>query len=202
MTEEPASRKKATLGWPFSFVLNHLLEGEPWARARLAPFAGDAIEVRNPPFPALRFVILPGGKLEARGPGGEPRPVLTVTLRPDAVLALARGPEHLARALEVDGDPRLASEVLALAQHLRWDVEEDLSKLFGDVVAHRMAEAGRAFAAWHGQAARRLVESLADYAVDEKRVLMARAEVESFADAVARLRDAVERLEKRVQRLA
>jgi ubiquinone biosynthesis protein UbiJ len=50
-------------------------------------------------------------------------------------------------------------------------------------------------------AARRLAESLADYAVDEKRVLMARPEMDSFADAVARLRDALERLEKRVQRL-
>ena len=198
MSGDPAPRKKATLGWPFSFVLNHLLEAEPWARARLAPFAGGTIEVRNPPFPALRFVILPGGTVEAGG--GEP--TLTVTLRPEAVLTLIRGPEHFARALEVDGDPRLASEILALAQHLRWDVEEDLSRVFGDVAAHRMAEAGRAFAAWQGQAARRLVESLSDYAVDEKRVLMARAEVESFAEAVARLRDAVERLEKRVQRLA
>jgi ubiquinone biosynthesis protein UbiJ len=194
---DSAPSKKATLGWPFSFVLNHLLEGEPWARARLAPFAGAAIEVRNPPFPALRFVILPGGKVEAGGSN----PALILTLRPEALLALARGPEHFARALEVDGDPRLASEILALAHYLRWDVEEDLSRIFGDVAAHRMAETGRAFAAWQGQAARRLVESLADYAVDEKRVLMARAEVESFAEAVARLRDAVERLEKRVQRL-
>ena len=102
----------------------------------------------------------------------------------------------------MSGEPRLASEVLALAQHLRWDVEEDLSKVFGDVLAHRMAEAGRAFAAWQADAARRLIESVADYAVDEKRVLVARQEVEGFAEAVARLRDAVERLEKRVQRLA
>ena len=197
MSGEPASDKKATLGWPFSFALNHLLEAEPWARARLAPFAGDTVEVRSPPFPALRFVILPGGKLEAGGAD----PALTVTLKPGALFSLARGPEHFTRALEVTGDPGLASEVLALAQHLRWDVEEDLSRIFGDVAAHRLAEAGRAFAGWHRDAARRLLESLADYAVDEKRVLMARQEVEGFADAVARLRDAVERLEKRVRRL-
>jgi ubiquinone biosynthesis accessory factor UbiJ len=49
-------------------------------------------------------------------------------------------------------------------------------------------------------AARRLTESLADYAVDEKRVLIARPEMESFAAEIARLRDALERLEKRVER--
>ena len=197
MTDDGAPRKKATPGWPFSFALNHLLAAEPWARERLAPFAGETIELRGPPFPALRFVILPGGTLEAGG--GDP--ALSVTLTPEALLSLGRGPEHFARSLEVDGNPRLASEVIALARHLRWDVEEDLSRLFGDVAAHRIAEAGRSLARWHVDAARRLVESLADYAVDEKRMLMARDEVDAFAGAVARLRDAVERLEKRIERL-
>ena len=198
MTDEAAPAKKATPGWPFSFALNHLLAAEPWARERLAPFAGETIELRGAPFPALRFVILPGGTLEAGGVD----PALTITLTPEAILSLARGPEHFARALEVNGDPRLAAEVSVLARHLRWDVEEDLSRLFGDVAAHRIAGAGRALARWHADAARRLVESAADYAVDEKRILMARREVDEFAAAVARLRDSVERLEKRIERLA
>jgi ubiquinone biosynthesis accessory factor UbiJ len=193
----PPRTKKATLGWPFSLALNHLLEAEPWARARLAPFAGQTVELRNPPFPTLRFVILAGGTVEAGGAD----PALTVTLKPDALFNLARGPEHFLRSLEVSGDPTLASEIMALARHLRWDVEEDLSKLLGDVAAHRLVDVGRAFAAWQVDAARRLAESFADYAVDEKRVLIARPEMESFADALARLRDALERLEKRVQRL-
>jgi ubiquinone biosynthesis protein UbiJ len=197
LSGEPSRNKKATLGWPFSLALNHLLEAEPWAKARLAPFAGETVELRNPPFPALRWVILPGGTLEAGGAD----PALTVTLKPDALFNLARGPEHFLRSIEVAGDPGLAAEVMALARHLRWDAEEDLSKLFGDVAAHRLADAGRAFAAWHADAARRLAQSFADYAVDETRVLVARAEMESFAGALARLRDAVERLEKRVQRL-
>jgi ubiquinone biosynthesis accessory factor UbiJ len=194
---EPSRTKKATLGWPFSLALNHLLAADPWARERLAPFAGASVELRNPPFPALRFRILPAGTVEA---GGED-PALIVTLKPDALVNLARGPEHFLRSIEVAGDPALAAAVMALARHLRWDVEEDLSRLFGDVAAHRMADAARAFGAWQVDAARRLTESLADYAVDEKRVLIARPEMESFAAEIARLRDALERLEKRVERL-
>jgi ubiquinone biosynthesis accessory factor UbiJ len=194
----PPRAKKATLGWPFSLALNHLLAAEPAARARLAAFAGDTVELRNPPFPALRFVILPGGTLEA---GGDD-PALTVTLGPDALFNLARGPEHFMRSLEVAGDPKLAAEVMALARHLRWDVEEDLSKLFGDMAAQRLADAGRALVAWHADAVRRIAQSAADYAVDEQRVLIAQPEMERFAGALARLRDAVERLEKRVERLA
>lgn len=193
----PSPISQATFGWPFSLALNHLLDAEPWARERLAPFAGETVEVRNPPFPALRFVILPGGRLEAGGAD----PALVILLKPDALLALSRGQEHFVRSLEVTGDPKLAAEVMALARHLRWDVEEDLSRLFGDVVAHRLAQAARGFVAWQADAARRLAGSLADYAVDEKHVLVARAELERFSADVARLRDALERLEKRVQRL-
>jgi ubiquinone biosynthesis protein UbiJ len=179
-------------------ALNHLLASEDWARARIAPFAGASIEVRNPPFPALRFFILPDGTVQ---PGGG-EPALTVTLGPGAILDLVRGREHFMRSLEVAGEPALAAEVRLLVRHLRWDAEEDLSRVLGDVAAHRLADTGRAFFAWHSDAARRIVESLADYAVDEKRVLIASAEMAGFAAAVARLRDAVERLEKRVERLA
>ena len=198
MSTEAPPGKKATLGWPFSLALNHLLQAEPWARERLAPYAGATVELRNPPFPALRFLILPGGTVEAGGAD----PALVITLGPDALIGLARGPEHFARSLDVAGDPRLASEVMTLARHLRWDAEEDLSRLVGDVAAHRLAQAGRAFVEWHADAARRLAQALADYAVDETRMLMPRQEIEEFASQVARLRDAVERLEKRVERLA
>lgn len=197
MNEEPSQTKKATLGWPFSLALNHLLDAEPWARERLAPFAGATVELRNPPFPPLRFLILPGGRLEA---GGE-NPALVITLKPEALFNLLRGEEHFVRSLEVTGDPQLAAEVMVLVRQLRWDVEEDLSKLVGDIAAHRLATAARDFAAWQADAARRLGESLADYAVEEKRMLVGRADLESLSAAVARLRDALERLEKRVQRL-
>jgi ubiquinone biosynthesis protein UbiJ len=194
---EAAPAKKATLGWPFSLALNHLLAADPAARQRLAPFAGATLELRHPPFPALRFLIRPDGSVESGGAD----PALVVTVRADALFNLARGPEHFVRSIEVQGDPSLAAEVMALARHLRWEVEEDLSKLVGDAAAHRLAQTGRAFAAWQRDAARRLASAFADYAVDEKRFLIARDEMEEFAGALARLRDALERLEKRVERL-
>ena len=194
---EPSRAIKATLGWPFSLALNRLLAGEAWARERLAPFAGACVEVRNPPFPPLRFLVRADGTVEAGG--GEP--TLAVTLGPHAMLQLVRGREHFMRAIEVTGDAALAAEVRLLARHLRWDAEEALSQVVGEIAAHRLGDAARAFFAWQSDAARRLGESLVDYAVDEKRLLVAHPEMDSFAAAVARLRDAVERLEKRVARL-
>src|SRR2546430_11066708 len=45
-----------------------------------------------------------------------------------------------------------------LFRSLIWDFEEDLSRVFGDVVAHRLASGGKAVAAWQRDAALRLAE--------------------------------------------
>jgi ubiquinone biosynthesis accessory factor UbiJ len=76
-----------------------------------------------------------------------------------------------------------------------------MSRLIGDVAAHRLAEAGRAFAAWHLDAAQRLIGALADYATDEKQLLARRGELDAFAESVAALRDSIARLDKRIARL-
>jgi ubiquinone biosynthesis protein UbiJ len=178
-------------------MLYRLLGAEPWARERRAPFAGESRELRAPPLTPLRMAVEEGGTVRA----GTAEPSLTMTLKPELLGALARGEEHALRAVDVEGNGRLAGEVLALARHLRWDVEEDLSRLFGDVVAHRLAGAARAFAAWHLDTAQRLGGALVDYVTDEKPLLVRRAELDGLAEPVTRLRDALARLEKRLERL-
>ena len=181
---------------PFACVLNRLLEAEPWARERLSPFAGETVELRASPMPALRFAIEQSGRV---APGTHPS--LIITLRPDSLPALLRSEEHFMRTVQIEGNAKLAQEVLHLARHLRWDFEEDLSKLFGDAAAHAVAEAARSFVAWQADAARRLGEGFMEYAVEESRLLVPRARFAAFGNDVARLRDALERLEKRIERL-
>lgn len=192
---------------PFAAALNHLLESEAWARERLAPFAGEVIELRAPPLPALRVAIAADGRLLPASDGRlapaspEVASALVITASPGALVAAAQGEELLLRALDVAGNARLASEVMFLFRHLRWDVEEELSKWVGDLAAHRLAGVARGFAAWHADAARRVAGSLVEYAAEEKRLLVRPAELAELAAAQARLRDALERLEKRVARL-
>ena len=202
MGSDPGNRgqtpiSKATPAVAFCFLLNRLLEAEPWARARLAPFAGETLELRANPFPALRFVIVEGGTVQA----GDAEPGLVMTFNPGILAALARGEEHALREAGVEGNSRLAAEILVLARHLRWDAEESLSRMVGDVAAHRLAEAGRAFAAWHLDAAERLVAAIADYATEETRLLAHRTDLDALAESVASLRDGLARLDKRLERL-
>lgn len=184
---------------PLVAFLNHLLEPAPWSRERLAPFAGRTWRVTLAPLPDLTFVVTESGLLEASDT--TPEPDLVVALTPAALPALARRDESVLRGMTFAGDAELAAALQFLARHLEWDVEEDLSRVVGDVAAHRIAGGARDFLAWQREAALRLGQNFAEYLTEEAGVIAAPADVSAFARAVDDLRDAVERLEKRIEQL-
>ena len=188
---------------PFAAGLNFLLESEPWARERLAPFAGEALELRAPPLPALCFIIAADGSLAAArsGASADAKSSLIIRVGPGALAAAVKGEEHLLRAVEVEGNARLAKELMFLARHLRWDVEEEVAQVVGDIAAHRLVGFARGVAAWQVDAARRFAEALLEYATEENPLLATRTDLSEIVAAGARLRDGLERLEKRIARL-
>ena len=181
-------------------ILNHLLAQARWARERLAPFAGETIAIEAARLPALRLAITADGLFGPSAPDAEPS--LTLTVRTGAVAALARGVDHALREVDVAGNARLATEVLFLARHLRWEAEEDLSRVFGDALAHRMVGDARRLVQGLAEGGRRVAGTLLDYAVEERRLAVRRDEHDALARDNARLRDALERLEKRLERLS
>ncbi len=111
--------------------------------------------------------------------------------------------EEAWRKAEVTGDTDFAAVISQVASNLRWDVEEDLSRVVGDIAAHRMAQAGRAAAAWPKQAAMSLAENAAEYLTEENvGMLVTPLQAAEFMREVDELRDAVERLDKRIERLS
>jgi ubiquinone biosynthesis protein UbiJ len=179
--------------------LNHLLAQRPWAAERLKAFAGQCAEFRCPPFPDLRFAILKSGLVQEAPE--DAASALVVKLTPSTLpLVLARD-EAALKKIEIEGSAELANAVQYLFRHLAWDIEEDLSRLFPDVVAHRLAEGGRAFAAWQSEAATRLAENLAEYFTEEQPLLARPANLDKFSREVDRLREDASQIEKRIERL-
>jgi ubiquinone biosynthesis protein UbiJ len=181
---------------PGIFALNHLLGAEAWARDKLKPYTGQCVEFRAPPLPALRLDILASGLLANAAQNAAPN--LVVTIGPGALPAMVRGEDALMREIAIEGNADLASTVQYLFRHLRWDLEEDLSKVFGDLLAHRMVDGGRRFAAWNREAAGKLAQNLAEYWIEEQPLLARPADVRQFLADVDQLRDDLARLEKRI----
>ncbi len=179
-------------------ALNHLLRGQPWLRQRLLPFAGRtaALEV----FPAKLMVsVAADGQLLLAGDEAGPDVVVRVPV--SAALALAAGDERSRGRIQMSGDPAFAAVLGGVLRELRWDVEEDLSRVVGDIAAHRIVETGRALLDWQRQAAQNLFQTLAEFLTEEKPVLAQRSQLEDWVREVDLVREAAERLEKRIARL-
>jgi ubiquinone biosynthesis accessory factor UbiJ len=125
-------------------ALNHVLQQEPEAMARLKRQAGRTIEAHWRMF-AVRLQATPAGLLDLAA--AEVQPDLTLTLTEESPFALAqaalRGDKPPVR---IAGDVQLAAEVQWLVDHVRWDMEEDLSRVFGDAPAHALGNAARSMA--------------------------------------------------------
>jgi ubiquinone biosynthesis protein UbiJ len=103
---------------------------------------------------------------------------------------------------QIDGDGALAAAVTGVLAGLRWDVEEDLSVLVGDIAARRLVRGGAALLAWQSQVASRLARALAEYWTEEAPLIASRAALSAFAGEVDALRDDTERLSQRIDRLS
>lgn len=122
-------------------VINHVLGQEPEALRRLMRQQGQAVVLRWRSL-SLALRVTPAGLWELAP--ADVRPHLTLELTQASILALAqqalRGEKPVVR---VEGDVQLAAEVNWLVDHVRWDMEEDLSRVLGDAAAHQVAEVGR-----------------------------------------------------------
>ena len=123
--------------------LNHVLMSEPQACQRLARQKGQRIEIV---WQAMKLQLQPtaAGLLErAAFEGFDLRLTATQESPLDIVSALARGDKPKVR---IEGDVQLAAEINWLIDHVRWDIEEDLARLLGDVPAHGLSSAARRLA--------------------------------------------------------
>jgi ubiquinone biosynthesis protein UbiJ len=127
-----------------------------------------------------------------------------VTIRASASAAsafLQGGQAAAMKHVKIDGDAEFASTIARLAEHLRWEPEEDLAQLIGDAPAHQFAEHARATLAQARRSGQSLLESVAEYFLDENPQLVRHGSLDQMRSELVSLRDALARLEKRVERL-
>lgn len=179
-------------------AVNHLLATESWARERLRPHAGKTAVLHVAPLTFSFAIADTGLTVAAKAPA---EPSLQIRLAPSSLAGALRGEDSALKDADIRGDAELASAVLFLVKNLRWDFEEDLSGVIGDIAAHRLVSEAKGLIAWERDARGRLAASVSDYLTREAAVLARADEISAFAGEVDRLRDDAARLEKRLARL-
>lgn len=179
-----------------SALLNHLLAQQSWAMTRLRPHAGRALRLRLP-LAAAVLAIQADGSVAPAAPDMRADAILTPN--PLAWLVAA---DPAARFVAGGEDAALARELAEIFGALRWDVEEDLSRIVGDIAAHKIAATGAEVLAWHKHAAETIARSWVEHWQEESPLLAPPEEARALAGEINELHERVERLAQRIKQLS
>ena len=184
-------------------ILNRNISESTPARELCAQLAGAvvAVRVRNTALAAY-FVVDDDALQVVSAVPEEPDLVITGSMITLASMAGQSGESAIRDgSLDLTGDAELAGQFQRLLQLARPDVEEELSGIVGDIAAHRLGEFARGLGRWSREARSTMGANIREYLQEESRDLPSRYEVEKFGTAVNTLRDDVERIEARLNRL-
>ena len=166
----------------------------------LARHAGKVI-LLSLPIGQLFFEIAPKGSLIALTHADTPS--LELEVSPEALSTLASGPgnlrEQAMKSVKITGDADLAQLLGRLAGQIRWEYEEDLARFIGDAPANFAVRQGRKFISTGKSAATDLLENVIEYVSEERKLLLNKRDFLIRKNELSVLRDAVDRLEKRIQ---
>src|ERR1700687_3572984 len=149
-------------------AINRLLRANTWALDRLREHAGKPALLTCPPL-ALLITVTEAGAVTPV-PFGTAANV-TIGVTPGILLRAATRNSAAWSAARVTGDVEFAAALDYVRRNLQWDYEEDLSRVFGDVAAHRLASAAKRAELWSRDAALKVSQSFAEYVTYERPVI-------------------------------
>lgn len=179
-------------------AINHLLAQEPWARDKLMPHAGKVACI-DTGLVTVRLKVAADGLLESAATDAAAN--VTVRIKLSDLPLIMQNRERAFSYVKVEGDADFANTISQLSQSLRWEAEEDLSKWVGDIAAVRLVASARLALDTIQSTQQKLAENTAEYFLEENPMLMRPQAVADFTADVTRLRDDVERLVKRIEKL-
>ena len=177
-------------------AINHVLARQPALREKLRLHAPKAACI-DVGLTRLNLAIAADGLLQP----ASSEPNVTITIQPSNLPRMLSDMDRAFSYVTISGDADFARVISELANELRWELEEELAPWVGDIAAVRIANAARQFLGTAKSTAQKLADNMAEYWLEENPTLLYRHAGEEFAADVARLRDDVERLSKRIEQI-
>lgn len=185
-------------------AFNRYIELDPDGHQSLARLAGKVIAIDISGLD-LSLTIIPGtdsvhimsyydGEVDTRLKGA-PFSLLRMSLGGHSEQPLFSGD------VEITGDTETGQQFNRILNELDIDWEEHLSHITGDVIAHQLGSGIRKFINWSKKAEDSLLKDTTEYLEEESQLVTKPYEVNDFNQQVDELRNNVERLAARINRL-
>ncbi|OQW69052.1 MAG: hypothetical protein BVN34_05935 [Proteobacteria bacterium ST_bin12] len=179
--------------------LQHITQQNSWSRPYLTPFSGRILQFD---FSLLKahLIILEDGSLSLAGESAKADAIIHIP--PSLAMRLMAQDESAKMQIKIDGDTHLATEFSKVLQQMRWDYEEDLSHLVGDIAANKLVTGGKKIAQETKKQSINLAEMLSEYWQEEKPTIAKKWQVEKFVQEVDSLKSDMARFEKKLKKFS
>lgn len=181
-------------------MVNKVLSLDEETVALLATLAGNVIEI-DVLDTEFRMFILPSGKGITLETDYEGKADVAIKGTPSALLGMISAEKIGAGDVEINGNVELAKKFQSILRDVEIDWEEYLSQFVGDIAAHKIGNFLRRVSRFAKESGKTIGMDISEYLRYEKEALLDKSEVDEFNQAVDNIRDDVERLQKRLERL-
>lgn len=186
-------------------AINHYLALDDEAISRLESLHGKVIAFEITGFgQRIHFIPAPGKIQLLARIEGEPDCVIKGSAIALAKLSTSddKSEQLFGGDVEISGDTALAHRFGQILAKIDIDWEEHLSRVVGDIPAHQMGRAAKGFSDWAKSSRKELEWQISEYLQEELRATPRPEETSDFIADIDTLRDDVDRLEARVERLS
>jgi len=181
-------------------MVNKVLSLDEETVALLATLTGNVIEI-DVLDTEFRMFILPSGKGITLETDYEGKADVAIKGTPSALLGMISAEKIGAGDVEINGNVELAKKFQSILRDVEIDWEEYLSQFVGDIAAHKIGNFLRRVSRFAKESGKTIGMDISEYLRYEKEALLDKSEVDEFNQAVDNIRDDVERLQKRLERL-
>ena len=186
-------------------AINRYLALDPEMLDKMAEFSGKVIKLEIIGLNKTLYMLPDsnGIQVSAEHEGeadttlrGTPISLFKMGLATNAAKLLLKG------EVEISGDTRLGHQFKNIFSQMDIDWSEPLANLVGDTVAYQLQQSGKKFGGWGKDTMESVSRSVSEYLQEESRDLVTEAELNSFNDEVDQLRNAVDRLQAKINALS
>ena len=194
----------ATPAWLASAeaVFNRNIAASTPAAALARRLEGTSLQVEIEALMCIRAAMF-GGRLALLATDSGTPADAVISGSPPALLQMLNSgrPATSRNPVQIRGDAEIANLYRELFAAARPDLEEELSRLIGDMPARHLGQIARSVRTWARRARRIAGENIAEYLQEEGRDLITRTELEEFLRGVDNAREAADRVEARLGRI-
>jgi ubiquinone biosynthesis protein UbiJ len=185
-------------------ALNKYLSLDTNSGSMLAPLAGKVIAINVQPFDETIYLCPTTDSIQLLDQyPGQPDTLLTGSLSALGLMGLSATPMRaiFSDEVKIEGDIHAGQKFQDLFTKLDINLEQQLARFTGELVAHNISQLFRAGKEWSKESTETFRLNAAEFLQEETRDLPAKAEMDIFCQKVDDLRTDFDRLQSRMVRL-